>query len=56
MTESNNSERTLGGSIGKAAGKAKEVAGEAIDNHDLAREGRLQQTKVDAAQDALRAS
>ena len=54
MTDSNNGERTFGGSIGKATGKAKEVAGEAIDNDDLAREGRLQHIKVDAAQDALR--
>jgi uncharacterized protein YjbJ (UPF0337 family) len=54
MTDSETPERTTGGLVGKVAGKAKELAGEATDNNELAREGRLQQGQVDAAQNALR--
>src|SRR5436190_23302726 len=50
-------ERTTGGLVGKAVGKAKELAGEITDNDELAREGRLQQASSEAkvkAQDEQR--
>ena len=53
MTEET-SEKTSSGLVGKAAGKAKELAGELTDNDHLAREGRLQQSQIDAAAEAHR--
>ena len=55
MTEPETDERTSGGLAGKAAGKAKELAGEATRNDDLAREGRLQQAQGEAAEEAAEA-
>jgi uncharacterized protein YjbJ (UPF0337 family) len=46
------SEETAGGALGRIAGKAKEVAGSALGNDELAREGRLQQAGVDAEREA----
>jgi uncharacterized protein YjbJ (UPF0337 family) len=40
-------EETAGGVVGRIAGKAKEVAGSATGNEEMAREGRLQQASVD---------
>src|SRR3954470_9265547 len=50
MTET---ERTTGGPLGRIAGKLKEAAGSAVGNDELAREGRLQQAHVDAAEEAV---
>src|ERR1700754_3065474 len=50
MTET---ERTAGGPLGRIAGKLKEAAGSAVGNDELAREGRLQQAQVDAAEEAV---
>ena len=47
-------ERTTGGVVGKLAGKAKEAAGAAVGDDDLAREGRLQQAQSDAEVNARR--
>ena len=47
-------EETAGGLLGKVAGKAKEVAGSAVGNDELAREGRLQQAQSDAEIEARR--
>ncbi len=59
MSEDANSERTAGGVVGKVVGKAKEALGGAIENEDLAREGRLQQaqseTELEAAREAEKA-
>ena len=56
MTDSDTPrERTAGGLVGKVAGKAKEMAGEATRNEELAREGRLQQAQGDADRDAAKA-
>jgi uncharacterized protein YjbJ (UPF0337 family) len=52
LTSSKNPERTSGGLVGKIAGRAKEVAGEALKDDQLAREGRLQQSQVDSEQEA----
>ena len=52
MTDPKNSERTGGGLVGKLVGRAKEAAGSALDNEDLAREGRLQQAAAEAEQEA----
>src|SRR4051794_7970121 len=46
------SERTAGGVVGRLAGQAKEAAGQALGNDELAREGRLQQASVDAEREA----
>jgi uncharacterized protein YjbJ (UPF0337 family) len=48
VNEDANSERTAGGVVGKVVGKAKEALGGAIENEDLAREGRLQQAQSEA--------
>ena len=56
MTDPEQRERTSGGVLGKVAGKAKELAGEATGNDDLAREGRLQQAQGDAEVDATKAA
>ena len=45
-------EETTGGPLGRVAGKIKEAAGSAVGNDDLAREGRLQQARVDAEREA----
>ena len=47
-------ERTAGGALGKVAGKVKEAVGEVLDNDDLAREGRLQQSSAEADLEAAR--
>ena len=49
-------EETAGGALGRIAGKAKEVAGSAIGNEDLAREGRLQQAAVEQEGEAAEAA
>lgn len=46
-------ERTAGGLLGKAAGRAKEVVGSALGNSELDREGRLQQVQVEAEREAI---
>ena len=55
MTDPKTTERTSRGIAGKAAGKAKELAGEALRNEELAREGRLQQSQGDADVKAAKA-
>jgi uncharacterized protein YjbJ (UPF0337 family) len=52
MTDSKNPERIGGGLVGKLVGRAKEAAGSALGNGDLAREGRLQQAGAEAEQEA----
>ena len=47
-------ERTAGGALGRLAGKIKEAAGAAAGRDELAREGRLQQARVDAEREANR--
>jgi uncharacterized protein YjbJ (UPF0337 family) len=54
LTESENSEQTAGGLVGKLAGKVKEATGSLVGNGDLAREGRMQQAQVDAETEAER--
>ncbi len=54
LTEEERPERTAGGLLGAIAGKAKKVAGELAGNDNLAREGRLQQARVDAESEASR--
>ena len=51
MTDPNR-EQTAGGPLGKLAGRAKEAAGSALGDGDLAREGRLQQAQSDAEREA----
>jgi uncharacterized protein YjbJ (UPF0337 family) len=46
-------ERTAGGLLGKAAGRAKEIVGSALGNSQLDREGRLQQVQVEAEEEAI---
>ena len=41
-------EDTAGGHVGRFAGKAKAMAGAALGNDELAREGRLQEAQSDA--------
>ena len=55
MTDPENPEKTTGGLVGRAVGKAKEIAGEVSGKDDLAREGRLQQGQGEAAEDAAEA-
>jgi len=55
MTDPETTERTTGGIAGKIVGKAKELAGEASGNENLAREGRLQQAQGEASRDAAEA-
>ena len=52
MTNPDKTEDTAGGLTGKIAGKAKEAAGAVLGDEQLAREGRLQQSQVDAETDA----
>ena len=52
MTNPETPKFTRGGLAGKLAGRAKEMAGSAVGNEDLAREGRLQQAQVEAEGDA----
>jgi uncharacterized protein YjbJ (UPF0337 family) len=52
VSERDSGERTTGGLVGKAVGKAKEVLGGATDNDELAREGRLQQVQSEAGLEA----
>jgi uncharacterized protein YjbJ (UPF0337 family) len=54
VNEDANSERTAGGLVGRVVGKAKEALGGAIENEDLAREGRLQQAQSEAELEARR--
>src|SRR5215210_8813876 len=54
MTNSDTTERTAGGLVGKLAGKAKAAAGSLTGNDDLAREGRLQEAQSEAQVDARR--
>jgi uncharacterized protein YjbJ (UPF0337 family) len=54
VNEDANSERTAGGMVGKVVGKTKEALGGAIENDDLAREGRLQQAQSEAELEARR--
>jgi len=49
-------EPTGGGLLGRLAGRAKAAAGALTGNQDLAREGRLQEAKVQAADDAARSA
>jgi uncharacterized protein YjbJ (UPF0337 family) len=44
--------RSTGGPLGKAAGRAKEIAGSLLGNDQLDREGRLQQVQVEAEEEA----
>jgi uncharacterized protein YjbJ (UPF0337 family) len=46
-------ERTAGGLLGKAAGRAKEAIGSALGNSGLDRKGRLQQVRVEAENEAV---
>jgi uncharacterized protein YjbJ (UPF0337 family) len=46
-------ERSAGGLLGKAAGRAKEIVGSALGNDQLDREGRLQQAQVEAEEEAI---
>ena len=48
MTEQ---EATAGGTLGKLAGRAKELAGTVLGRDDLHREGSLQQVQSEAEQD-----
>jgi uncharacterized protein YjbJ (UPF0337 family) len=50
----NQTEDTAGGVLGRVAGKAKAVAGTALGNEELAREGRLQEAQSDAEREAGR--
>jgi uncharacterized protein YjbJ (UPF0337 family) len=52
MSSPDKPQRTSGGLVGKVAGRAKEAAGAVLNDKELVREGRLQQTKVDAEQEA----
>jgi uncharacterized protein YjbJ (UPF0337 family) len=54
LTSQETTERTVGGTLGKFAGKAKEAAGSLVGRDDLAREGRLQQAQSEAETDAQR--
>jgi uncharacterized protein YjbJ (UPF0337 family) len=40
-------EKTAGGPLGRAVGKAKEMAGSVLDRDDLQRKGRLQQVQTE---------
>jgi uncharacterized protein YjbJ (UPF0337 family) len=51
MTEQ---EATAGGTIGKLAGRAKELAGTVLGRDDLHREGKLQQVQSEAEEDAAK--
>lgn len=54
MTEHDQTpERTAGGLLGKAAGRAKELVGSALGNSQLDREGRLQQVQAEAEKTAI---
>jgi uncharacterized protein YjbJ (UPF0337 family) len=46
-------ERTSGGLLGKVVGRAKQLAGSALGNPSLDREGRLQQVRVEAEKEAI---
>jgi uncharacterized protein YjbJ (UPF0337 family) len=46
-------EKTAGGLLGKAAGRAKEIVGSTLGNSQLDREGRLQQAQVEAEEEAI---
>ena len=48
MTRNADNERTVGGLLGRAVGKAKAAAGALTANDELAREGRLQQAQGEA--------
>jgi uncharacterized protein YjbJ (UPF0337 family) len=50
MTEQ---EVTAGGTLGKLAGRAKELAGTVLGREDLHREGKLQQVQSEAENDAV---
>jgi uncharacterized protein YjbJ (UPF0337 family) len=52
VTERDTGERTVGGLVGNAVGRAKEALGGATANDELAREGRLQQIQSDAERQA----
>ena len=52
MASTDKPERTSGGIVGKIAGRAKEAAGTVLNDEELSREGRLQQTQVDAEAEA----
>jgi uncharacterized protein YjbJ (UPF0337 family) len=52
MTSPDKPERTSGGIVGKLAGRAKEAAGAVLNDEELSREGRLQQTQVDVETEA----
>ena len=56
MKNPDSPERTAGGPLGRLAGKAKQLVGSALGEEDLAREGRLQEARVDADADAQRAA
>lgn len=45
-------ERTLGGSFGKAVGRAKEAVGSVLGSDELSREGRMQTIQAEAEQEA----
>jgi uncharacterized protein YjbJ (UPF0337 family) len=55
MGDNDDLEVTREGLLGLLAGKAKEAAGTLVGNHELAREGRLQQTQIDEEAEAARA-
>ena len=52
--DSESSERTAGGVLGKIVGKAKAAAGTITGNDDLRREGNLQEARSDAEIEAER--
>jgi uncharacterized protein YjbJ (UPF0337 family) len=54
MAESESTETTGGGVLGRVVGKAKSAVGSLIGNHDLQREGNLQQAQSDAEQQAAK--
>ena len=45
-------ERVAGGPLGKAMGRAKQLAGAALGREDLHREGKLQEVQADAQAEA----
>jgi uncharacterized protein YjbJ (UPF0337 family) len=47
-------ESTIGGPLGKLAGKAKEAAGSVLGREDLQREGKLQQVQAEAEAEAAK--
>ena len=49
-------ERVVGGPLGRAVGRAKQLAGAALGREDLGREGRLQEIQAETEAEADRKS